>query len=244
VLDTIAATKPTQANRVQALISKLWNFAIDRGHVTVNPCHRMAKRAPERARTTVLDDDAIRALWTALDAAPGDASDAIKLRLLTGQRGGEVHALAWADVDLDAAVWTIPAALAKNGRAHRVPLSPSALAIVRARQRSTDEANVFPGLYHQREDLRDLGAIHGGAYRWHDLRRVVVTRLAALGIGEDTIARVVNHAKRGITATVYNQHAYDAEKRVALETWDRELHRIIHNEPKAGADVVAIGRRA
>ena len=249
LLDQIAGDgKPIQANRTQALISKLWNFAIDRGHVESNPCHRMAKRAPERPRATVLDDDALRALWRALDGDPGDASDALKLRLLTGQRGGEVHAMTWADVDLDGAVWTIPATSAKNRRAHRVPLAPTALAILLARQQARPkhdtETHVFPGLYHQRKDLRALAAVHEDAYRWHDLRRTVVTRLAALGYGEDLIGRVVNHAKRGITATVYNQFQYDTEKRQALDAWDGELRRIIANKPKARARVVPMrGRR-
>ena len=81
---------------------------------------------------------------------------------------------------------------------------------------------MFPGLYHQRDDLRALAAIHSGAYRWHDLRRTVATRLAALGVAEETIARVLNHAPRGVTATVYNRHQYDAEKRLALDTWARD----------------------
>ena len=230
LLDQITGDgKPIQANRVQALVSKLWNVAIDRGHVSVNPCYRMAKPAPERTRATVLDDDALRALWRALDAHPGDAADAVRLRLLTGQRGGEVHTITWADVDRAAGVWTVSAAQAKNGRANRVPLSAPAKAILEThwKQREADEPRVFPGLYHQRDDLRALAAIHSGAYRWHDLRRTVATRLAALGVAEETIARVLNHAPRGVTATVYNRHQYDAKKRLALDTWAGTLAAIV-----------------
>lgn len=237
LIDKIAADgKPIQANRTQALLSKIWNFGIDREHATANPFHRMAKAAPEHARTTVLDDDAIRALWTALDRAPGDASDALRLRLLTGQRGGEVHSIEWPDVDLDAAVWTIPAARAKNGRAHRVPLSKPALEILLAREttRPKDEPRVFPGLYHQRDDLRDLAAIHDGAYRWHDLRRTVATRLAEMGIAEKTISRVLNHAEHGVTATVYNQYQYDAEKRAALDAWAAKVDAIVKARAPGG----------
>jgi integrase len=226
VLDRIVADdKPIQANRVQALISKLFNFAIDRGHATVNPCYRMAKPAAEQTRLTVLTDDDLKALWKALDAQPGDAADAVRLRLLTGQRGGEVHRMTWADVDLQAGVWTVPAADAKNGRAHRVPLTAAALKVLKAchKARPEDEARVFPGLYHQRDDLRALADIHAGAYRWHDLRRTVATRLAGLGYAEEVIGRVLNHARRGVTATVYNQHSYDAEKRGALDAWARHL---------------------
>jgi integrase len=230
LLDQIAADgKPIQANRVQALVSKLWNFAIDREHATVNPCYRMGKAAPEHVRVTVLDDDAIRALWRALDAAPNAASDALRVRLLTGQRGGEVHGMEWAEVDLKAGVWTIPAERAKNGQAHRVPLSKAVLDVLKARERARpkNQVRVFPGLYHQRDDLRDLAAVHGDAYRWHDLRRTVATRLAEMGILEKTIGRVLNHAERGVTATVYNQYQYDAEKRAALDAWAVALDAIV-----------------
>jgi integrase len=224
LIDKIAAAgKPIQANRTQALVSKIWSFAVDRGHVEHNPCYRMSKAAPERARETVLSDDDLRALWAALDAQPGDASDALRLRLLTGQRGGEVHTMEWPELDLteNAAVWSIPSEKAKNQRAHRVPLAELAAEVLRTRLavRDKKEDRVFPGLYHQREDLREMAKIHNGAYRWHDLRRTVATRLAALGFAEETIGRVLNHAKRGVTATIYNQYRYDAEKRAALEAW-------------------------
>jgi integrase len=171
----------------------------------------------------------------ALEAQPGDAADAVRLRLLTGQRGGEVHGMAWADVDLQAAVWTLPGRKAKNKRGHRVPLSAPAVALLKARQtrRAEDEARAFPGLYHQRDDLRELATIHAGAYRWHDLRRTVASRLAELGYSEELIGRLLNHAKRGVTATVYNQFAYEDEKRAALDAWARELDRIVTGKAKA-----------
>jgi len=246
LLDKIAAAgKGTQANRVQALISSMWNFAMDRSKADLNVCHRMKKRAKERPRERVLADQELRDGWAALEAAPGDASDAIRLRLLTGKRGVEVHTMAWADVDLDKALWMVPAARAKNRQPHSVPLSPAAVTMLERRleARQGKEARVFPGLYHQRKDLRALAEIHAGAYRWHDLRRTVGSRLAGLGFSEELIGRLLNHAKRGVTATVYNQHAYEAEKRTALEAWARELDRIVTKKPKAPASVVPLRGR-
>ena len=230
LLDSIIGDgKPVQANRVQSLLSKMWNTAIDRGHVEANPCGRMAKPAPERARSTVLADDDLRTLWTALDAHSGDAADTIRLRLLTGQRGGEVHRMRWADVDLQAAVWTIPAEQAKNARAHRVPLTTPALDVLSRRHatRRPDVPRVFPRFSHQCKDLRGLARIHDGAYRWHDLRRTVATRLAALGVSEGTISRVLGHALLGVTATIYNQYQYDDEKRLALDQWAHALRDLV-----------------
>jgi integrase len=141
--------------------------------------------------------------------------------------------MAWSDVDLSAAVWTIPATKAKNKRAHRVPLALPSVRVLEARKPTEATGAVFPGLYHQRKDLRALGTIHGDTYRWHDLRRTVASRLAALGYGEDLIGRVLNHAKRGVTATVYNQYAYDAEKRAALEHWARTVEAIVKGDAPA-----------
>jgi hypothetical protein len=45
----------------------------------------------------------------------------------------------------------------------------------------------------------------------------------------------LNHAKRGITASVYNQYAYDGEKLAALERWSAELSRIVTGQPAGGA---------
>ena len=62
----------------------------------------MEKVASEKARRKVLTDDELCGLWAELDAHPGNPADAIRLRLLTGQRGGEVHRIAWDDVDMGA----------------------------------------------------------------------------------------------------------------------------------------------
>jgi len=237
LLDKIAIKTPVHANRTQSLISKLFNFAIDREHATVNPCHRMPKRGKETARVTVLDDDALRALWIALDALPGAGSDAVRLRLLTGQRGGEVFAMRWADLEQSATgvVWNMPTT--KNGRPHRVPLSKAAAAVVTARWHAgpEDPDRVFRFLNNKARGIRNMAAIPQGAYRWHDLRRTFASRLAGLGVAEEVISRLLNHAKRGITASVYNQYAYDGEKLAALERWAAELSRIVTGQPAGGA---------
>jgi integrase len=55
----------------------------------------------------------------------------LELLVLTGQRQGEVTGLRWSELNLDKAMWTLPASRAKNHREHQVPLSPAALAILR-----------------------------------------------------------------------------------------------------------------
>ncbi|MGE0359683.1 MAG: tyrosine-type recombinase/integrase [Vicinamibacterales bacterium] len=221
-------------NRVQAVISRLFTIALDRGLVDAHPAARMEKRFAEQPADRVLTDDELRALWAGLDAQPGPAADAIRLRALTGQRGGEVAGLQWAEVDLDARLWTLPGARTKNKRPHAVPLSASVVAILERRRGDVaeDEPRVFPGLTLHADAHRALAAIHGGAYEWKDLRRTVATRLAGLGFDETTIGRVLNHAAVSVTAKHYNRHAYQIEKAAALDAWDAELQRIIAGKPK------------
>ncbi len=67
----------------------------------------------------------------------------------------------------------------------------------------------------------------------HDLRRTVASQLAAMGIGENVVARVLNHASeigKTITGAVYIRHSFAAEKRYALEAWAGELERITTGE--------------
>jgi integrase len=153
--------------------------ALDRSLVDAHPAARMIKRFKERPSDRVLSDDELRALWAGLEARPGPAADAMKVRLLLGQRGGEVTGMRWEEVDLKAGVWHLPGARTKNGRPHSVPLPPTVLALLECRRGTApaDAAQVFPGLTQWSDEQRELSAIHGGAYTWKDLRRTVSTRV-------------------------------------------------------------------
>ena len=230
LLDTLASNGMTVGvNRVQALISRMFTIALDRNLVDAHPAARMIKRFAEQAGERTLTDDEIRTLWAGLDAHRGPAADAIRLRLLLGQRGAEINGMAWSDVDLDGATWDLAGAATKNKQPHTVALPPTALDIVRRRRDITpaDEGRVFPGLRMQRADYRALGVIHEGRYRWGDLRRTMATGLAGLGFPETTIGRCLNHASSTVTQKHYNRHRYLTETRAALDAWDDEIGRIV-----------------
>src|SRR5207249_3084860 len=121
-----------QANRTFATIRRLFNWASapDRAYVPQfhNPCRGLERPAAEHQRERVLSADELHAVWHALDAENVYNAALVKLLLLTAQRVGEVRTMTWADLDLDAIWWTIPAERAKNKLAHRVPLSAPAVA--------------------------------------------------------------------------------------------------------------------
>ncbi len=236
LLSELAAAGMTiGVNRMQALISRLFTVALNEGLVDAHPAARMIKRFTEAPSTRTLTDDEIRGLAAGLSVQPGAAADAIWLRLLLGQRGGEVAGLRWTEVDLAAGLWTLPATRTKNRRRHVVPLPPKALALLEARRKAipANEPRVFPGLTLTSPEHKALAAIHGGAYTWTDLRRTCATGLARLGYSETVLGRTLNHARHTVTAKHYDQHGYLDESLAALTSWDAEIDRILRNETPA-----------
>ena len=88
----VAKGSPIQANRVQALISKIFSFALDSELVSANPCARLKKRSKEVRVTRVLSDPEIRLFWRGIGESPNSArmGQALRLVLLTGARVTEL----------------------------------------------------------------------------------------------------------------------------------------------------------
>jgi integrase len=102
-----------------------------RGHI--------AQILPARSRLTrghhkALPYDTIPAFVGALHKREAVAALALEFTILTAARTGEVTGAKWGEVDLDKAIWTIPANRMKASKEHRVPLSPRAVEILRATQ--------------------------------------------------------------------------------------------------------------
>jgi len=199
----------------------------------------MERPAPERQRERVLDSDELRRLWRVLDGEDTYTAAIFRLQMLTAQRGGEVRSIAWVDVDLDAGLWTIPAEKSKNGRSHRVPLSPPAITILRALPRLKDSPWSFPSpraTTGRRETIAKATARirqASGVDFWpHDLRRSVASAMAAMGVSRLTVQKILNHIDRGITA-VYDRHSYLPEMAGALNAWAARLDAIVRGETGA-----------
>jgi len=76
--------------------------------------------------------------------AKGMGARALEFAILTAARSGEVRGATWAEIDLKAAVWTVPGNRMKMGREHRVPLSPTAIALLNALPRMAGTELLFP----------------------------------------------------------------------------------------------------
>jgi integrase len=174
-----------------------------------------------------LADEELKSFWHTTEEIGFPFGPAFQLMALTGQRRGEVAGMQWSHLNIEQAVWTIPANVAKNGRAHEVPLSPLALDIVGALPRFAGSDLIFTttGLspisgFGRAKDRLDF-IMQSNEWRLHDLRRTAASGMARIGVAPHVIEKVLNHVSGQISgvAAVYNRHGYQHEKREALEGW-------------------------
>ena len=252
----VNAGTPIAANRVHAVVSTVFSFAIDCDLIAANPASRLRKRGVERRKMRVLSDDEIRLLWAraVLPPVSQPVGLALRLALLTGLRAGEVAGLARSEIesldDPERAALTIRAERTKNGRGHYVPLAPLAVETLReAIELAGDDDHVIGCEGHAlavaMRRMADRLPDEPGAETWradlptpHDLRRTCATRLAGLGVPGEDVSAVLNHTRQDITGRVYDQYSRAREKRDALNTWALALSRIL--DPRQGGEVVPI----
>lgn len=213
------------ANRTRALLSKVFSFGIEKERIEANPVYGVKKLYEEKPRERVLTEEELSLLWPFLDRLQPTVAAAWRLILLTAQRPGEVLAMRWRDLERDSRGWwwNLPAELTKTHRAHRVPLSPQALAVVEALRPLTEstgwvlasraDGKRLTWLSHSSARLREWSGLDH--FTPHDLRRTAATWLGRHGVRPDTIDQLLNHAAGRISRT-YNRAGYDAEKRQAV----------------------------
>lgn len=125
---------PIMANRVRALLSKFFAWAMERDIVDASPVVSIKAPSEEKTRDRVLTDEEIRFLWLASEKLGYPFGPVVQLLLLTAQRRTEVSDALWDEMELEGnnQLWVIAADRAKNRKEHFVPLTASALEIIQA----------------------------------------------------------------------------------------------------------------
>lgn len=236
---------PVAANRCRTYLGGAFTWAMRQGLTESNPVAGTEPPGEERRRNRVLSADELAAVWKAAGAA-GEFGTIVRLLMLTGQRREEVAALTWPELDLDKALWAIPAARTKNKREHEVPLADQAMALLpprrekRAHLFGRGRKGGFSGFSRCKARF-DVGAGLKEPWTLHDIRRSVVTHMNELGIDPHVIEAVVNHVSgsRGGIAGRYNFAVYRKQKRVALQAWADWLEAVVEGRRPA-TNVVAL----
>ena len=159
-LEPIWTTKSETASRVRGRIEAVLDWATTRGYrAGPNPARwkgHLDKLLPRRSKVrrvmhhAALPYAEIPAFMAMLRQQEGTAARALEFLIYTATRTSEAIGAAWDEIDFDNATWCIPSHRIKAGREHRVPLSPPALALLRAQQKVQREADycgpfLFPG---------------------------------------------------------------------------------------------------
>jgi integrase len=253
LLDDIADRAPVQANRTLSHLRKIFNWAIERDLIAVNPCAGVKPPGTEIMRVRKLtgdkqtgNDDELKAIWRTAAATSWPFGPILQLLILTGQRRGEVAGMRWSELDLDNKLWTIPAERAKNKTTHMVPLSEAAVEIISRVPRvknvdmvfSTTGSSTVSGFSRAKRRLDKATGIRD--WRLHDLRRTVASGMQRLGIKLEVTEKVLNHRSGsfGGIVGVYQQHDYADETRAALDAWGRFVIALASDKP--AANVVAL----
>ena len=237
--------KPVLANQVLAAISAVLTWAAER-EIVENNAARGIRRNPTKAKERHLSDKEIAATWPASEELGLLGCTALRLTLLTGQRPGEVCAMRWADIDLEAKVWTLPGSPdgdwpgTKNGRTHEVPLPEMAVDLLNELDPKA-EGPVFAGARGKSIRIPVTKAVYETAgiprFTSHDLRATAATGMDRLHIPKEHISRVLNHVEAGVTASYIRHEALD-QKRRALDAWANYVQQII--EGKTAENVVSL----
>jgi len=230
---------PIAANRTLAVVRRMFNFAVERDIIPNTPCYGFKAPTKENRRDRVLSFDEIKSFWQGLNnASMSELSRlALKLQLVTAQRKGEIVSSEWTEFDLTDGWWTIPANKAKNGNAHRVPLSKLALKILQqVKKESGDSKWLFPAPNSDKhitpESIDHAIRRSGDAFKNikhftpHDLRRTAASSMTSIGISRLVVSKLLNHVENSVTA-IYDRHSYDKEKKRAMEIWGTKLKSII-----------------
>jgi integrase len=221
------------ADRGRSAVSAMFVWAMREGLCDQNPIIATNRHADSAGgRDRVLSDAEIARIWNVLP--DGDYGRIMKLLVLTGLRREEVGGLRWSEIDLDKHVVVLPKERTKNKTEHLVPLSDSAIDVLRECPRRASRDLVF-GLgagpfqgYAVCKAVLDKAAPLERPWRTHDLRRTVATRMAELGVEPHVIEAILGHTgghKRGV-AGIYNRATYEAQKRSALTMWANHVTEI------------------
>lgn len=259
LLDKIASASPTSANRVQTVLSKLFNWAVDSGTLSGNPVARMKKRAKEKPKDRILTAGEIQILWSALDSGiSANIAACLRFLLLSGLRPGEAAGAAMNEIKDIAnpakARLEIPAKRMKGDRPHVVPLAPMALDIIRGQCANAVKGQdyIFASNFYDRgpiarhslsQAIRRLidglesedesaASLKSNPPTPHDFRRTLATGLAALGVVREDRLAVMAHIQSDIHGKHYDHYDRLKEKRAALSLWESHIKSLIGEADK------------
>ncbi|EHQ0038395.1 tyrosine-type recombinase/integrase [Escherichia coli] len=216
--------------RVLQRINEVMDYAANSGLIDTNPAVNVRKAFPTPVKTHMptIRPEQLPELMLAVAGASIERQTRllIEWQLLTVTRPAEASSARWAEIDMNAQQWTIPAGRMKMRRDHIIPLCSQAMAVLEAMKPiSHHREYVFPGLKDPRQPmnsqtanvaLRRMG--FGGILVSHGMRAIFSTAANEEGFEPDVIEAALAHVDTNSVRRAYNRSNY-LEKRIVLMRW-------------------------
>lgn len=241
VLEPIWADKTETASRVRGRIEKVLDWAKVRGYRDgENPARwrgHLDKLLPKRRDVQQVEHFAalpyteIGAFMQSVRGQEGNAARALELVILTAARTSEVINARWAEIDLNAKVWTIPAERMKAKREHRVPLSDAAVKVLKTMRDCAEGHHVFAGMKPDKPLssmallalLKRMGrsdlTVHGFRSSFRDW--AAETTNFPREVAEAALAHVIGDK----TEAAYRRGDLFDKRRKLMRAWDEQCNR-------------------
>jgi integrase len=218
----VSKSAPYRANRVLSLLSKMFALAVKWGLRPDNPALGI-ERNPEEKRVRYLSGEEFeRFVKTLREHRNQQFANAVRLLIHTGARRNEVLTAEWTHMDLEQGIWTKPSSHTKQKRAHRVPLSPEAVDLLRQikAQAQPDTIHIFQGR-KAGEPIKEVKRFWETLcrkanlenFRMHDIRHHYAATLASNRIPLHIIGGLLGHTQQSTTARY--AHLFDESLREA-----------------------------
>ncbi|MBT1728085.1 tyrosine-type recombinase/integrase [Enterobacter quasimori] len=235
--DVIKRGSPTVANDVLRMLKRLFDYAVVRGIIEVNPAISFSAKdagGKEQGRKRALSREELMMFFRALRNGRGISREnelAFKIILALGVRKMELCAAEWSEFDLANEVWHLPGSRAKNGDDIDIPLPQPVIEWIKEiRLFAGDSRWLIPARRAQTAShisratlnmvmpsvMKEMSGVE--PFSIHDLRRTMRTQMAGLGIDPLIAERCLNHKIPGIEG-IYNRHQYFNERKAALAQW-------------------------
>lgn len=206
-------------------------YAVNTGLIDANPASGvgMAFEKPKKQNMPTLRPEELPKLMRSLSTSNLSVSTRclIQWQLLTLVRPSEASGTRWAEIDLDAKLWTIPAERMKAKREHIVPLSPQALRIINVMKPvSAHREHVFPSRNDPKQPMNSQTANaalkrigYGGKLVAHGLRSIASTAMNEANFNPDVIEASLAHIDKNSVRKAYNRATYLSQRKELMSWW-------------------------
>jgi integrase len=182
------------------------------------------KKIGSRGHHAAMDYRDLPAFMAKLDQTPGDSARALAFTILTCARTSEALGARWDEIDPEMTTWRVPKERMKMGKAHDVPLSDQAVAILKAQHATRgDNPHVFPGRPMRGLSnmsmamlMRRLGA---GDFTVHGMRSAARSWMADQGVAFELAEAALGHQVGNAVVQAYQRSSMLERRRPVLAAW-------------------------